>query len=269
MNPEIENDLTLFSLYMRVSGVPSLEPEPSGDPALRGKTVGLLNGASWVSPFATYFGRKILPGAKLIAVGNDAVQLHSMQAHRDGLPCPPQANIDRFVRYAEDLVQLYGADAILLTCSTMNRAAGAVRDALRPYAVPVVQIDEAMMEAAASPGGRILLVATHAPTVRNSRELLEETAARLGTRISIAEAVVEPAFECLGRGDIAEHNEIIARAIREAAALQPFDRVVLAQISMSLFKLTYPQPERVFGVPVLTSGEEGFRRIRRLLSGTP
>jgi aspartate/glutamate racemase len=265
MNQEIENGLKLFSLYMRVSGVPSLEPEPSGDPALRGKTVGLLNGASWVSLFATYFGRKILPGAKLIAVGNDAVQLHSMQAHRDGLPCPPRANIDRFVRYAEDLVQLYGADAILLTCSTMNRAAGAVREALRKYAVPVVQIDEAMMEAAAEQGGRILLVATHAPTVRNSRGLLEETAARLETRISIAEAVVEPAFHCLGRGDIAGHNELIAQAIREAAAREPFDRVVLAQISMSLFKLTYPEPERVFGVPVLTSGEEGFRRIRQLL----
>jgi aspartate/glutamate racemase len=267
MSQEIENDLTLFSLYMRIAGVPSLEPEPAGDPALRGKTVGLLNGASWVSLFATYFGRKILPGAKLIAVGNDAVQLHSMQAHRDGLPCPLQANIDRFVRYAEDLVQLHGVDAILLTCSTMNRAAGAVREALRKYAVPVVQIDEAMMEAAASAGGRILLVATHAPTVRNSRELLEETAARLGTRISIAEAVAEAAFECLGRGDIAEHNRTIAQAIREAAARESFERVVLAQISMSLFKLTYPQPERVFGVPVLTSGEEGFRQIRRLLRG--
>jgi aspartate/glutamate racemase len=266
MNHQIEDDLTLFSLYMRVCSVPSLEPEPAGDPDLIGKTVGLLNGASWVSLFATYFGRRILPGAKLIAVGNDAVQLHSMQAHRDGRPCPPQANIDRFIRYAEDLVQLHGADALLLTCSTMNRAAGAVREALRKYAVSVVQIDEAMMEAAAAPGGRILLVATHAPTVRNSRELLEETAAKLGTRVSIAEAVVEPAFHSLGLGDIAGHNETIAQAIREAAAREPFDRVVLAQISMSLFKLTYPEPERVFGVPVLTSGEEGFRRIRRLLA---
>jgi hypothetical protein len=45
--------------------------------------------------------------------------------------------------------------------------------------------------------------------------------------------------------------------------------VVLAQISMSLFKLTYPEPERVFGVPVLTSGEEGFRRIRQLIGRMP
>ena len=61
-------------------------------------------------------------------------------------------------------------------------------------------------------------------------------------------------------------RERSSEAIREAAAREPFDRVVLAQISMSLFKLTYPEPERVFGVPVLTSGEEGFRQIRRLLS---
>ena len=46
------------------------------------------------------------------------------------------------------------------------------------------------------------------------------------------------------------------------------DIVVLAQLSMTIFKLSHPRPEEDFGVPVLTSGETGFLRVRDvLLSG--
>lgn len=41
-----------------------------------------------------YFGKMILPGVKIINVGNEAVQLSFMKAHREGKPCPPQINID-------------------------------------------------------------------------------------------------------------------------------------------------------------------------------
>jgi len=137
-----------------------------------------------------------------------------MQAHRDGLPCPPQANIDRFVRYAEDLGQLYGAECILLTCSTMNRAAGAVarRALVGHHAVPVVQID------GGHDGGSGLAGRPHTawwPPTRPRFALARAAggnAARLGTRISIAEAVVEPRSNAWPGRPSAEHNEIIARA---------------------------------------------------------
>jgi len=34
---------------------------------------------------------------------------------------------------------------------------------------------------------------------------------------------------------------------------------------MSVFALEHPDPMREFGVPVLTSGECGFQRVRELL----
>ena len=265
MNPELLDDIALFSRYMRLTGTPTIEPETGPDPLLAGKRLGMVHGSSWISLFATYFGRKILPGVKLIGVGNEAVQLNFMAAHRRGEPCPPQINIDLFVRYSEDLVQLYGVDAILITCSTMNRAAAAVRKAMARHATPVVQIDEAMMEAAVERGGRILVVATHGPTVANTQELLRETAGHMGKEVSFAGATVEEAFHLLGAGDVEGHNRLIAKAIREAAAREPVRTVVLAQLSMSVFCLSHPEAEKEFGAPVLTSGETGFKRVGEIL----
>ena len=77
-----------------------------------------------------------------------------MDAHRKGLPSPPQANIEVFIRYAQDLVELAQVNMVLITCSTMNRAYPQVEEALKPYGVPVVQIDQPLMERAVSRGGK-------------------------------------------------------------------------------------------------------------------
>jgi Asp/Glu/hydantoin racemase len=150
----------------------------------------------------------------------------------------------------------------------MNRSAGAVRRALRSTSVPVVQIDEAMMETAVRRGGRILVIATHGPTVASTQALLRETAQRLGREVEFAGATVETAFELLGAGEISRHNRVIATAIRSAQRRGKVDTVVLAQLSMSVFSLEHPQAEREFGMPVLTSGECGFRQVRELLLGS-
>ncbi|MGH7958902.1 MAG: aspartate/glutamate racemase family protein, partial [Opitutaceae bacterium] len=215
--------------------------------------------------WGTWFGRRILPGVKLVHAGGDHVQLRFMAAHDAGKPCPPRENIASFVRTAKELAQFHALNGLLITCSTMNRAAGAVRNALRHHGIPVVQIDEAMMEAAAAQGGRILVVATHGPTVAGTQALLRETAVRLKRDVEFDGATVETAFHQLGRGDVTAHNRSIAAAIRAAQKRGRIDTVVLAQLSMSVFALQYPDPVREYGVPVLNSGECGFRRIRELL----
>jgi len=259
--------VALFGMYMKATGVPSLAPAAAEDPVLQGKSLGLVHGSSWISLWADYFGRQLLPGVRLVSVGNQGVQLNFMTAHHKGEPCPPQTNIDLFVRYAQDLTDLWPIDALMVTCSTMNRAADAVKSAMRERNVPVVQIDEPMMERAVETGGRILVVATHGPTVKSTQALLQETADRLGKRVAFAGATVEEAFACLGRGAIAEHNEHIARAIRESRAKDKIDSVVLAQLSMTVFKLTYPDCRSEFGMDVLTSGETGFERVGAILRG--
>ncbi len=259
-------DLELFDAYMRVTGTPSLEHDSSAEPGLRGRTLGLLNGSAWIMLWSNWFGRRILPGVKLVNAGNDAVQLSFMAAHRRGEPVPPRRNVEAFARTAVDLATLHAVDAILITCSTMNRAFPAVEEAVRPYGVPVVQIDQPMMERAVGLGERILVVATHGPTVENTRALLLETAARLGRTVQVEGATVAEAFDQLGAGRTRDHNETIARAIRAATSRGRFDCAVLAQLSMSVFALSYPDRPAAFGLPVLTSGEEGFSRMRAVLA---
>jgi Asp/Glu/hydantoin racemase len=260
--------MRLFGDYMKVTGVPSLAAAHGPDPKLAGKKLGVVNGASWVSLWSTYFGKLMLPGVKIINVGNEAVQLNFMEAHRRGQTCPPQVNIDLFCRYARDLFDLVAVDAILISCSTMNRAFAHVRAHMSHVGVPVVQIDEAMMEEAVNSEGRILVVATHGPTVKSTQELLRETAERLGKSVDFVGATVEDAFDLLGRGQIAEHNETIARAIRNAQSRDRVDVVVLAQLSMSVFMFSHPDPRTEFGVPVLTSGQTGFARAGQVLADT-
>lgn len=255
----------LFQEYMKLTGTPSLNDEPGNDPSLKGKKLGVVNGSSWVSLWSTWFGKSILPGVKIINVGNDAVQLNFMKAHSEGKPCPPQINIDLFCQYAEQLYKLFNVDAVLISCSTMNRAFSQVQQHMKQFGVPVIQIDEAMMEEAAMSDGKILVIATHGPTVKSTQDLLSETAARLNRKISFAGATIEDAFHLLGEGKIREHNQLIADTILEAQKKEKIDIVVLAQLSMSVFSFSYPDPEKSFGVKVLYSGETGFRRVKEFL----
>jgi aspartate/glutamate racemase len=259
--------IRLFSDYLRVTGVAHTGPEPAGDPALIGKRLGLLNGASWIALWANYFGRLYLPGAHLINVGNEAVQISFMQAHQAGQPTPPASNVEAFARYARDLVELAQVDAVLITCSTMNRSYPRVQEALAPYGVPVVQIDRPMMERAVAHGGRILVVATHGPTIASTQALLRETAEGMGREVAFAGADVAEAWHRLAAGDVKGHNRAIAQAIRAHLAQEEVGCVVLAQLSMTLFLLSFPDPPAEFGVPVFTSGQCGFERMREVLTG--
>lgn len=258
--------IRLFSDYLRLTGVAHLGPEPEGAPELLGKRLGLLNGSSWITLWANYFGRLYLPGVHLVNVGNEAVQINFMEAHARGLPCPPQPNIDAFVRYAQDLVDLARVDLVLITCSTMNRAYTQVEAALAPRGVAVLQIDRPMMERAVAHGGRVLVVATHGPTVQSTQALLGETAAQMGREVRFSGLTIEEAWERLAVGDVGGHNQALAEGIRSCLGRQEVGCVVLAQLSMSVFQFSHPDPLAEFGVPVLTSGQCGFQRARELLA---
>jgi aspartate/glutamate racemase len=254
-----------FAETLGLSGVAHTGSEPEGSGEFTGRRLGLLNGSSWITPWAIYFGRRFVPGAHLISVGNEAVQINFMSAHERGEPTPPASNIEAFVRYARDLAEFAQVDAILVTCSTMNRSYRAVADAMNRYDVPVVQIDRPMMERAVRHGGKTLVIATHGPTVASTQALLRETAAELATPIAFAGLTVEDAWHRLARGDVRGHNDAIAEAIRRQRGDAAFDSVVLAQLSMSLFLLSFPEPEAEFGVPVFTSAQCGFERAAEVL----
>ncbi len=264
----LADPVQFFSEYIRLTGVAHLGSEKEGISALLGKRLGLLNGSSWITAWSNYFGRIYLPGVHLVNIGNEAIQLNFMQAYAEGKACPPQANIARFIQYARDLVELAQVHAVMITCSTMNRSYQQVAHALQSYGVPVIQIDMAMMERAVAIGGKALVIATHGPTVASTQALLSETAERLGTAIQFDGLTLEDAWVKLAAGDIAGHNEIIAAAIQTAGP-ENYSCVVLAQLSMSAFAFSFPDPVNHFGIPVLNSGQCGFEYACKVLESLP
>ena len=134
-----------------------------------------------------------------------------------------------------------GADAVLLTCSSISPCA---RPASESSGIPVLQIDRPMMEEAAriAHGGRALILATGAATVEPSKALLLECARKAGKEV---EATVE----------ICARDEVAKGGARGA------DVLVLAQASMSGLAGELDDA----GVPVLTSPRSGLLRAGRVL----
>src|SRR5258706_5405211 len=151
----------------------------------------------------------------------------------------------------------------------MNRAYPQVANALQPYAVPVLQIDQPMMERAVNQGGKILVVATHGPTVSSTQALLRETASRLGKEAAFSGRTVEAAWECLAVGDVPGHNRALAQAIHAHLDREPASCVVLAQLSIACLLFSSPDPLGEFGVPAYTRAQVAFEKLSELLTGRP
>lgn len=148
-----------------------------------------------------------------------------------------------------------GAEAILLTCSSISELAEAT--ALE-VGVPILRIDEAMADEAVERGDRIAVLATLATTCAPTTRLIEARAALAGKSPQIRSVVIDGAFAAVASGDRTTHDKLVAAAIREAAA--EVDVVVLAQASMAS-----AADAAEVSIPVLTSLESGVKRLRSLV----
>jgi Asp/Glu/hydantoin racemase len=154
----------------------------------------------------------------------------------------------------------HGADAILVTCSSMG---GTVDAARRFSGVPLLRVDQAMAEQAVARGSRIGVLATLPSTLGPTGELVRRVAAEAGRGIEVRERVCEGAFEALRAGDTARHDELVAAGLRDLLVWA--DVIVLAQASMARVVETLSPEERA--TPILTSPRLGMERMRDLLLG--
>ena len=154
--------------------------------------------------------------------------------------------------------ELAGASAILLCCSTVGETADV---GARLVGVPVLRIDEPMAKTGVALGSRIALVATVASTVAPSANLVQRKAVEVGKQVEVVPHLCKGAFELLGAGDVARHDEMVVEAIRHLAGQS--DVVLLAQASMMR---VLPQVSDL-SVPVLASPRLGVERVRDVLQG--
>lgn len=177
---------------------------------------------------------------------------------RDG--APSHATMRRLLGHVASAVEA-GAEAILVTCSSL----GAATEAVRPFfAQTLVRIDEGMALEAVTGYRRIGVLATLHSTLGPTTALIESTARKQGaTDRVISSKVCEGAFATLTRGDTDSHDRMVADAIAELA--DSVDVVLLAQASMARAWERYGDAGG--SCPVLTSPELGMVHLGRVLNG--
>jgi Asp/Glu/hydantoin racemase len=148
------------------------------------------------------------------------------------------------------------ADGIVFSGSTFGPA---VEEARKGIKVPVLRIEEAMMDDAVARGGSILVVSTQKRAMPVVRGTLDQAAKLAGKSPAIKEIWVDGARDALNAGDSDRHDRLIAE---QSAAAGDFDTVVLSMISMAPARAKMPS---ALAQKTLTSGECAVARMRKLL----
>lgn len=209
-----------------------------------------------VSPLLSVFdrlGTELLPGVKRMHVLDEPLLERIRQR---GHPAPEDSErVRAHVAVAEQI----GADAVLVTCSTISPCVDDVRSAV---GIPVMKIDDAMIEKAVATGTRIGVIATNETTLQPTQQLLQAQAEKLGKEIQVELLLVENALPALMDGDGMTHDRLVKEAVLNM--MRRVDVVVLAQASMARVLDVIPEVER--RVPILSSPHLALERVRQLLA---
>jgi len=144
-----------------------------------------------------------------------------------------------------------GADAILVTCTSVNTATKAIRSMIP---VPVISIEEPIARKAVECGVNIGILSSLATSANPVKQTILEQAQMAGKTVHVRIEVADGAFEALMSGDRPLHDQRVRAAL--AVLAKEVDVVVFAQISMALVE--HPQ----YGVPVLKFGRLSFDAAR-------
>lgn len=151
-----------------------------------------------------------------------------------------------------------GADAVVVTCSSIGPAADAARDL---FDFPVVRVDDAMAEEAVRTGRRIGVTATLRTTLEPTVALLHEKASAAHRQVDVVESLCEGAFEAVLAGDTVTHDRLLLASLQRL--MSAVDVIVLAQASMA--RVVESLPESSGRIPILSSPQLAVRRARSLL----
>ncbi|MCG6930514.1 MAG: aspartate/glutamate racemase family protein [Desulfofustis sp.] len=121
-----------------------------------------------------------------------------------------------------------GAGLAVVSCSSLSPCVNEVRNRV---GIPVLKVDEPMMEYAVEHGERIGLVMTNPTTETPSTLLFSEVASRFSSQTELVSRLCPGAFAKLTSGDVEGHDREVVQVIKQL--LEQVDIVMLAQISIA------------------------------------
>lgn len=128
-------------------------------------------------------------------------------------------------------VEAAGAGLAVVSCSSLSPCVNEVGSRV---GIPVLKVDEPMVEYALQNGERIGLVMTNPTTREPSQLLFTEVAERLKKKATLVPRLCSGAFDRLNQGDIEGHDREVTQVVE--ALLKETDLVMLAQISIARVK---------------------------------
>jgi Asp/Glu/hydantoin racemase len=218
------------------------------------KTIGLVHAVQpAMAPMQNVLSRR-LPDVRVLNVLDEGLL---SEAERLGGLVPE--TLDRMTTVI-GLLQRAGADTVLLTCTAYSPA---VPEMQRRFpGLPIMAVDQMMVEKAIVLGPRIGVLATVEAGLEQQRVLLTEAADRAKEAIEIVPSLHPEAMDALRRGDRDAHDRILLAAL--PALMDRVDVVLLAQVSMSPLAAKLPSN---LPKPVLSSPELAADRLGEILSG--
>lgn len=220
-------------------------------------TLALVHTGTFLASVFTDLCRQSMPDVDVFNIVDESLIKNTIKANQ----LTPQTS-RRLVEYLKSAEEA-GADAILVTCSSVGPAVEAAQQFIN---IPVLRVDTPMANKAISLGTRIGVVATLPTTLKPTVELIERQARAQGKAVEIQATLCEGAFQAVSSGDNARHDQLVAAGIRNL--MPKVDVIVLAQASMARAAKSIPESERT--VTILSSPELAVNSaqevIRRLLT---
>lgn len=215
-------------------------------------TIAYLHTSSVLIPLFTGLSQQELPGVGQFHMVDESLIRNTIRAGR-----LTKSTVRRVLSAVESAHE-GGADAVVVTCSSLGPAADIARNI---FDFPVIRVDEAMAEAAVRAGRRIGVSATLRTTLEPTVALLREKAEDANREVEVVEALCDGAFDAVLSGDTATHDRLLADSLKRL--LQTVDVVVLAQASMARVIETLPESSKQ--IPILSSPQLAVRQARALL----
>lgn len=152
-----------------------------------------------------------------------------------------------------------GATVVQCTCSSISPCVEAARPLV---SIPVLKIDEPMVDLAIQTGRKIGVIATAPTTLKPTTELVQERAKTHGVQVEVESRLCEGAYQALFNGDVQTHDQIVRQNL--AGLMKRNQVILLAQASMARVVDTIPAEER--SIPILASPRLAIEHLREVLT---
>ena len=212
------------------------------------KCIALIHNSPVIIDVVRDVFQRVYPKAQLINIMDESL-LRDIKEKR-GIDSLGTRRICRYALCAEDM----GADAVLMTCSSLCEAAFTSRALVN---IPVFAINEPMAVEAIKIATNIVVMGTLQSVLVPTVHLIERKAAEANKTIKVKEALCGAAFEALISGNPQKHDKLLIDEVEKVA--KNGDVIVFGQGSMSRL---IPEARKRVNIPVLECLESGARQVK-------